>query len=93
MTGIKRGAFFRQGELRKMYGIEAVKKKEERRGVNCKIKMPIILIKGSCVETPLYTMCWGNKDGDKRRAIRKGGGAEGGGGVDTRREGLNGQSA
>ena len=44
--------------------------------VNCKIKMPIIFIKGSCVETPLYTMCWGNKDCDKGQAMRKGGGAE-----------------
>ncbi len=40
--------------------------------------MPIIFIKGSCVETPLYTKCWGNKDGDKGQAMRKGGGAEGG---------------
>jgi hypothetical protein len=63
-----------------MYGKEAVKKKEERKGLIVKIKMPIIFIKGSCVETPLYTMCWANKDGDKRQAMRKGGGAEGGGG-------------
>ncbi len=39
--------------------------------------MPIIFIKGICVETPLYTMCWGNKDGNKGKAMRKGGGAEG----------------
>ncbi len=32
--------------------------KEEQKRVNCKIKMPIIFIKGSCVETPLYAMCW-----------------------------------
>ena len=46
--------------------------------VKCKIKMPTIFIKGSCVETPLYTMCWANKDGDKEQAMRTGGGAEGG---------------
>ncbi len=39
--------------------------------------MPMIFVKGSCVETPLYTMCWGNKDGDKGQAMRNGGGAEG----------------
>jgi hypothetical protein len=41
-----------------MYGKEAVKKKEEQKRVNFKIKMPIIFVKGSCYETPLYTMCW-----------------------------------
>ncbi len=40
--------------------------------------MLIIFIQGSCVETPLYTMCQGNKDGDKGQAMRKGGVAEGG---------------
>ncbi len=40
--------------------------------------MPMIFIKGSCVETPPYTMRWGTKDGDKGQAMRKGGGAEGG---------------
>ncbi len=58
------------------------KRRTER--VNCKIKMPIIFIKGSCIETPLYTMCWSNKDGDKGQAMRKGG-EQKGGGVDTRR--------
>ncbi len=46
--------------------------KRRTKRVNCKIKMPIIFIKRSCVETPLYTMCWGNKDGDKGQAVRKG---------------------
>ncbi len=49
--------------------------------------MPIILIKGSCVETPLYTMCWINEDGDKGQ-VREQGEEQGGGGADTRREGL-----
>ncbi len=53
----KEGAFFRQGVLRKMYRKEAMREKEEQKGLIAKIKMPIILIKGSCVETPLYTMC------------------------------------
>jgi hypothetical protein len=77
-----------------MYGKRSSEEKRGTKRVNCKIKMPIIFIKGSCVETPLYTMCWGNKDGDKGQAREKRGGAEGGGGgVDTRREWLNGQSA
>ncbi len=42
--------------------------------------MPIIFIKGSCVETPLYTMCWINEDGDKGQVWETGGGAGGGGG-------------
>jgi hypothetical protein len=50
-----------------MYGYEAAEKKKSKKKVYCKIKMPIIFIKGSCVETPLYTMCWVNKDGDKGR--------------------------
>jgi hypothetical protein len=54
----KEGAFFRQGVLRKMYEKEAMRKKEEQKGLIAKIKMPMIFIKGSCVETPLYTMCW-----------------------------------
>ncbi len=60
----KGGAFFRQGVLRKMYGYEAAEKRRAKRDL-LKIEMPIILIKGSCVETPLYTMCWINKGGDK----------------------------
>ncbi len=49
--------------------------------------MPIIFIKGSCVETPLYTMCWINKDGDKGQ-VQEQGEELGGGGADTRHEGL-----
>ncbi len=41
-----------------MYEKEAMRKKEEQKGLIAKIKMPMIFIKGSCVETPLYTMCW-----------------------------------
>jgi hypothetical protein len=36
--GKKGGAFFWQGELRKMYGKEAVEKKGERRGLIVKLK-------------------------------------------------------
>jgi hypothetical protein len=42
--------------------------------------MPIIFIRGSCVETPLYTMCWINEDGDKGQVREQGeelGGGEG----------------
>jgi hypothetical protein len=34
--------------------------------------MPITSIKGSCVETPLYTMCWINEDGDKEKVREQG---------------------
>jgi hypothetical protein len=35
--------------------------------------MPIIYVKGSCFETPLYDHVPGNKrDGDKDRGMRKG---------------------
>ena len=67
----KRGAFFRQGVLRKMYGYEVVEEKKSKK-IYCKIEMPIIFIKGSCVETPLYTMCWVNKDGDKGQVWEQG---------------------
>ncbi len=60
----KGGAFFRQGVLRKMYGYEAAGKRRAKKDL-LEIEMPIIFIKGSCVETPLCTMCWINKDGDK----------------------------
>ncbi len=43
------------------------RRKRRAKKVNCKFEMPIIFIKGSCVETPLYTMCWINEDGDKRQ--------------------------
>ncbi len=44
-----------------------VKQRRKRRAkkVDCKFEMPIIFIEGSCVETPLYTMCWINEDSDK----------------------------
>jgi hypothetical protein len=93
MTGRKKRCIFSARGIAK--NVRKRSNEEERRTerVNCKIKMPIIFIKGSCVATPLYTMSWSNKDGDKGQAMRKGAGAEGGGGVDTRREGLNRQSA
>ncbi len=62
----KRGAFFRQGELQKLTRMKQRGKRRAKK-VYCKIEMPIIFIKGSCVETPLYTLCWANKDGDKGR--------------------------
>jgi hypothetical protein len=35
--------------------------------------MPIIYVKGSCYETPLYDHVLGNKrDGDKDKGMRKG---------------------
>ncbi len=48
--------FFGKGNCEKCTGM---KQRRERRAnkVFCKIKMPIIFVKGSCVETPLYTMC------------------------------------
>jgi hypothetical protein len=33
-------------------------RKRRAKRICCKIEMPIIFIEGSCVETPLYTMCW-----------------------------------
>jgi hypothetical protein len=86
----KGGAFFRQGVLRKMYGCEAAEKRGAKKGL-LKIEMKIIFITGSCFETPLYTMCWINEDGDKGQ-VREQGEELGGGGADTRREGLKGHS-
>ncbi len=60
MTGGKKEVHF----LRKMYRYEAAEKRRAKRDL-LKIEMPIIFIKGPCVETPLYTMCWINMDGDK----------------------------
>ncbi len=42
--------------------------------------MPIIFIKGSCLESPLYTMCWINEDGDKGQVREQGEELGGGGG-------------
>jgi hypothetical protein len=60
-----------------MSGKRAMRKRRAKR-VKCKIKMTIIFVKGSCFETPLYTVCCVTSDGDKGQAMRKGGGAEGG---------------
>jgi hypothetical protein len=49
-----------------MYGYEAAEKKKIKKG-ELQIEVPIIFIKGSCVETPLCTMCWINEKGDKGR--------------------------
>jgi hypothetical protein len=61
----KKYAFFRQEVLRKMYGKEQCRKNRQKR-INCAKLMPIIYIKGSCYETPLYGRVLGNKrNGDK----------------------------
>ena len=73
MTGRKKGCIFSARGIAKNVREWSNGEKRIAKRVYCKIKMPIIFIKGSCVETPLYTMCWGNKDGDKRQAMRKGG--------------------
>ena len=61
----KRGCIFSARGIAKNVRERGSEEKRRTERVNCKIKMPIIFIKGSCVETPLYTMCWINKDGDK----------------------------
>jgi hypothetical protein len=48
--------FFGKGNCKKCTGMKQRRKRRTKK-VYCKIKMPIIFIKGSCVETPLYTMC------------------------------------
>jgi hypothetical protein len=67
MSGRKKGCIFSARGIAKNVRERSTEEKRRMERVNCKIKMPIIFIKGSCVETPLYTMCWGNKDGDKGR--------------------------
>jgi hypothetical protein len=57
MTGREKGVhFFGKGNCEKCTGMKQRRKRRAKR-VYCKINMPIIFIKGSCVETPLYTMC------------------------------------
>ncbi len=57
--------FFGNKVLRKMYGKEQCRKEKQKR-VNCIKLVPIIYIKGSCYETPLYDHVLGDKrDGDK----------------------------
>ncbi len=54
-----------------------MREKESKKGLIAKL-MPIIYVKGSCFETPLYDHVPGNKrDGDKDRVWERGG-AEGG---------------
>jgi hypothetical protein len=46
---------------------KAMREKESKKGLIAKL-MPIIYVKGSCFETPLYDHVPGNKrDGDKDR--------------------------
>ena len=49
--------------------------------------MPMIFVKGNYFGTPLCTMCWINKGGDKDDSENKGR-SWGGGGADMRRKGL-----
>jgi hypothetical protein len=78
VTGRKKRVHFFARGIAKNVRERSSEEKRRTKSVICKIKMPMIFIKGSYVETPLYTMCWGNKDGDKGQAMRKGGVAEGG---------------
>jgi len=60
-TGRKKGVhFFGKGYCENVRERSSEEKEEQKR-VNCKIKMLIIFIKGSCVEIPLYTMCWATR--------------------------------
>ncbi len=57
--------FFGKGYCVKMYGKEQCRKEKQKR-VNCIKLVPIIYIKGSCYETPLYDHVLGDKrDSDK----------------------------
>jgi hypothetical protein len=62
----KGSAFFRQGVLRKLYGCKAAKKKEIEKD-SLKVEAPVIFVKENYFGTPLYTMCWINEGGDKKR--------------------------
>jgi hypothetical protein len=52
--------------LRKMYGRKAAKKKEIEKD-SSKVEVPTIFVEGNYFGTPLYTMCWINEGGDKKR--------------------------
>ena len=62
----KGSAFFWQRVLRKVYGCKAAKKKEIEKDL-LKVVVPMIFVKGNYFGTPLYTMCWINEGGDKKR--------------------------
>ncbi len=88
MISKKKGVhFFGKGYCEKCTGMKQQRKKKAKK-VYCKIKMPIIFIKGSCVETPLYTMCVAGKSVIRDKYENRGRSWGGGGGADTRREGL-----
>ncbi len=92
MTSRKKGYIFSgKGNCEKCTGMKQRRKRRAKR-VYCKIKMPIIFIKGSCVETPLYTMCLAGRM-VIRDELRTGGGAGGGGGGGPkRRKGVKARS-
>ncbi len=50
--------------------------------------MPIIYVKGSCFETPLYDHVLGDKRDSDKDEVWERGGAQGWGGGEGRREGL-----
>ncbi len=92
MIGGKKGVhFFGKGYCKKCTGMKQRRKRGTEK-IYWRIKMPIIFIKESCVETPLYTMCWINKDGDKGQVWEQGEelGGGGGGGAVRGGEGLMG---
>ncbi len=67
MIGRKKGVhFFGKGCCEKMYGCKAAKKREIEKD-SSKVEVPIIFVKGNYFGTPLYTMCWINEGGDKKR--------------------------
>ena len=56
MISRKKGVhFFGKGYCEKCTGMKQRRKRRAKK-VSCKFEMPIIFIKGSCVETPLYTV-------------------------------------
>jgi hypothetical protein len=61
MTGRKKGCIFSARGIAKNVQERSSEEKRRTKRVNCKIKMPIIFSKGSCVETPLYAMCWATR--------------------------------
>jgi hypothetical protein len=58
LAGRKRGCIFLARGIAENVREKSNEEKEEQEGLIAKLKMPIIFVKGSCFETPLYTMCW-----------------------------------
>ncbi len=66
ISGKKEVHFFGKGCCEKCTSVKKQRKRIVKEG-QLQIEVPIIFIKGSCVETPLCTMYWINKNGDKGR--------------------------